>query len=373
MENRCTATPQPPASDYVIGAHYFPGWKPGTHWGWQKVQPFPERKPLLGWYDESDPDVTDWELKWAIEHGIQYFVYCWYRDRDKMGQPMDDSGHRLGHAIHEGLFRSRFGSSFRFAIMWETHNAGVATDERDLLCNLLPYWIDTYFSRPNYMRLNGRPMLFVYTQFCLETLGAPFGGVEQLPRVLDLMRSEAAKRGLPGLTIGLEYRGTDAAVLRRISELGFEWTFAYCWHTPQKRPTAREAIAHQLACLQAWKAADALPFLPTVSMGWDPMPWQNDNPRTPWLHADKMTRWKLSPPEWERLLRDVKRFMDALPADSPGRRMLLLDNWNEWGEGHYISPQVTDGFGYLRAVREVFTRCDNQPDERPPGEAACCA
>jgi hypothetical protein len=35
--------------------------------------------------------------------------------------------------------------------------------------------------------------------------------------------------------------------------------------------------------------------------------------------------------------------------------MILLDNWNEWGEGHYIAPYREYGFGYLDAVRDVFS------------------
>lgn len=33
---------------------------------------------------------------------------------------------------------------------------------------------------------------------------------------------------------------------------------------------------------------------------------------------------------------------------------MLLDNWNEFGEGHYLFPTREFGFGYLDAVREVF-------------------
>ena len=35
--------------------------------------------------------------------------------------------------------------------------------------------------------------------------------------------------------------------------------------------------------------------------------------------------------------------------------MLILDNWNEWGEGHYLLPYTEYGFGYLDAIRKVFT------------------
>lgn len=41
-------------------------------------------------------------------------------------------------------------------------------------------------------------------------------------------------------------------------------------------------------------------------------------------------------------------------------KMLLLDNWNEYGEGHYIFPTRQYGFGYLDAVRNVFCSVDQE-------------
>jgi hypothetical protein len=35
-------------------------------------------------------------------------------------------------------------------------------------------------------------------------------------------------------------------------------------------------------------------------------------------------------------------------------RLILLDNWNEYGEGHYLFPCAQYRFGYLDAIREVF-------------------
>lgn len=46
----------------------------------------------------------------------------------------------------------------------------------------------------------------------------------------------------------------------------------------------------------------------------------------------------------------------------------MLDNWNEWGEGHYIAPHLAGGFKYLQAVREVFTKRNNLPDYRLPDQ-----
>ena len=72
--------PQPVSSDYLIGVHYYPAWKKGAaqlHNGFRQIDEYPERTPLLGHYDEDNPEVIDWEIKWASEHGINCFIYCW--------------------------------------------------------------------------------------------------------------------------------------------------------------------------------------------------------------------------------------------------------------------------------------------------------
>ena len=57
--------------------------------------------------------------------------------------------------------------------------------------------------------------------------------------------------------------------------------------------------------------------------------------------------------------------MPSLPVDSLGRRMLMIDNWNEYGEGHFIQPAAMAGFGYLDALRKVFTDGGTQEDVAP--------
>ena len=44
-----------------------------------------------------------------------------------------------------------------------------------------------------------------------------------------------------------------------------------------------------------------------------------------------------------------------MPQQSLSSKLLLLDNWNEWSEGHYLAPHREYGFGYLDAVRKVFS------------------
>jgi hypothetical protein len=47
---------------------------------------------------------------------------------------------------------------------------------------------------------------------------------------------------------------------------------------------------------------------------------------------------------------------------------VLLDNWNEFGEGHYLMPTREHGFGYLEAVRRVFAPDSAAPHPVTPGD-----
>ena len=107
--------PVPVKTKYTLWTHYCALWKHGTHYGWKLIEPWPERKPVIGWYDEGTPEVADWQIKYMVEHGISGVMYCWYRS--SVNEPVKQS---LGHALHDGLLKARYLSMIKFGIMWET-------------------------------------------------------------------------------------------------------------------------------------------------------------------------------------------------------------------------------------------------------------
>ena len=62
----------------------------------------------------------------------------------------------------------------------------------------------------------------------------------------------------------------------------------------------------------------------------------------------------------------MKDIADSLPEGAWGKKIMMIDNWNEWDEGHFVAPSHKFGYKYLQAVREVFTKRDNLPDYRTP-------
>jgi hypothetical protein len=110
----------------------------------------------------------------------------------------------------------------------------------------------------------------------------------------------------------------------------------------QNNPDPARAIATQLDYLKRTQDMGVLPQVVAVSQGWSG--WH-----------DEGSIWKIPPAEYKTLLQRAKEFVRTMPAGQLGSKMLLLDNWNEWSEGHYIAPHKEFGFGYLDAVREVFS------------------
>jgi hypothetical protein len=62
----------------------------------------------------------------------------------------------------------------------------------------------------------------------------------------------------------------------------------------------------------------------------------------------------------------MKEICDALPEDAWAKKIIMIDNWNEWDEGHFVAPSHKYGFKFLQAIREVFTERNNLPDYRTP-------
>ena len=195
--------PKPVRTSVLIGAHNCPLWEADKPQMWNQVLKHPERTPALGFYSQENPEVADWETKWAVEHGISFFVYCWYRNGQ--GGPVKT---RFGSAIHDALFKSRFVSKMKFTIMWENQASGIAgvADEADLMENLLPFWIENYFRHPSYLKIDNKPLLFIYRpEFLIQDLG----GMDKVRRGLRQDAAACRKAGFDGLYLLGEYRGLD--------------------------------------------------------------------------------------------------------------------------------------------------------------------
>jgi hypothetical protein len=118
--------PRQASSNYDVGVYYFDGWSLDSHW--DPVRNYPDHLPVLGYYAEGTPQVIDWQIKWAVEHGIKFFV----------AGP--------GSSFYKAYFASEYKSSIQFCIMWATDTV-MTVDE---FAEMARTWIDKYFAQPQY-------------------------------------------------------------------------------------------------------------------------------------------------------------------------------------------------------------------------------
>jgi arylsulfatase A-like enzyme len=333
------------ADGYLVGTQSCSLWKEGDAYaGWDYVYPYAEnRKPYLGWYDEGKPEVADWEIKWQVEHGIDFEQYCWYRPNDAVNHPIKNGV--LEHGIREGLFNARYSKLKKFTIMYTNSGAG-RTNPDDWQRHIIPYWIEYFFKDPRYLKVDGKPVLAIYH---LPNLLSDFGGEEGTARALTVLREACRDARFPGIVILCEERNAKPVSMQQMKAIGIDYCYAYTWYTGDTQRQKQMMKAQREAA-----AGAGLGVVPSVSVGWEPSPWGNAGDG--WVPVDDYKALA----QWTR-----DTYMPALPADSIGSKMVLLPNWNEFGEGHFIMPSTLAGFGYVDAIREVFSGRGPHHDEVP--------
>jgi hypothetical protein len=208
------------------------------------------------------------------------------------------------------------------------------------------FWVENYFGMPEYMRLDGKPVVMIWSP---ENMRRDLGGEDGGRRALEIARNVARTAGYDGIYfIAMKWpeASTDPAVIRRLADDGYDMTsiYHYMHHGDQAEDRTHfpfELVADS-SCdhWQSWRRADILPFLPNLSTGWDSRPWHGD--RATVIHSRSV-------PLFRKICRDAKRF-----ADETGVKRMVLAPLNEWGEGSYIEPNKEFGFGMYDAVRDVF-------------------
>ena len=357
--------PQPVTGDVTLGVYIFPGWYRDAGRGdypyrthdedseWRLVARKPAPRPLLGFYDDSLPEVNDWHIKWALEHGISFFCFDWYWNAGE---------HRLLRTLEQGFLKAKYCSLMKFCIHWCNHGLDWKDREfnrpKDLdfqtpaLVEMTEYLADNYFRLPNYLTVDGRPVLVIWdTRRILQANGGPEGFAKALEEMNRVLRD----RGIGDLylvTIG-DIPDSQAAGFSARTDYGcygadfdseFEWRGGYS--IPYET-----MMAHQESRWRAVSSADGLPYMLSIGSNWDSRPRAGD--------AAPVITGK-TPEKFAQQCRTALSYID-------GRTNLaIIEAWNEWGEGSFIEPDKECGFGMLDAVRETFTDAPEQHTDLVP-------
>ncbi len=323
-----------------------------------------DRKPLWGYQDEADPAVMEFQIEEATRHGVNVFIYDWY---------WYDRRPYLENCLNDGFLAAANKEKMRFYLMWANHDVSYAWDKRlsdtvwETPCKvwegqadrqefdrIVARVIENYFSRPNYYKIDGKPVFMIYD---VENLIKGLGGIEKTLEALAYFRAEVVKAGHPGLELqltGWGERQTDVSGVdgrhtlstkEIVPALGFDsvtnYQFVHFCYMNRQYSEILEIVAAE------WARMDrdyTVPYYPHVSVGWD------NNPRFT-KHLDTVCLGN-TPAMFEKGLRMAKAYVDSHPAlRAP---LITVNSWNEWTETSYLQPDNLYGYGYLEAIKRVF-------------------
>ena len=318
-----------------------------------------DRKPLWGYQDEADPEVMEMQIREALRHGVNVFIYDWY---------WFDNRPFLEQCLNDGFLKAGNCNDMKFYIMWANHDANYTWDYRNSsnfdttiwegtttekqFKIIGKRWLTQYFTKENYYKIDGKPVVSIYD---LSNFIATFGGVENTAKNIQWLKEEAKNYGLPGVHLQLikwgvqpiNLSGVDGGAQELTAELvdalGFDSLTHYQMvHFTNVKRDYLEIIPDMVKEWEQTTKTFTVPYYPHVSIGWD------NNPRFQKFRPEVVTN--NTPENFKKALVLAKEFADAHNVTP----LISVNSWNEWTESSYLLPDNVNGYGYLEAIRDVF-------------------
>lgn len=365
----------------LVGAHYYPWYGKPCHaiLGAGEWESGYTHKPCLGTYDVRDSRVIAQHVDWAHQARLDFFMFNWtgretwddrtVRDYFLRHPRARDIRFCFNYDSYQALNKLNVGQSYDLN---EDYRQGLAKGEK--LAADFDYLADTYFQHPNYLRVNGRPVVMIYIvrEF---THAAPY-----LERVRELL----LKKGMDVFLIADVVFWESSQLVRRVDwqkvvghpgrALNAAWRLGRRWRRTSEVADAVpwryfDAITgynlYSIAMTSAFLSDAALlfqtfaerahraglGFVPSLMPGYDDRALSGQHRRLLDRAGGEFYRsfWRI-----------------AAQHLSPSLPMILVTSFNEWHEGTEIEPSVEYGDTYLRLTKECITNTERELSAQQP-------
>lgn len=331
---RAGASEAPPIR---LGVYYYPGWSPAIQYAvrpdpWAPLRRFPELLPAKGEYRDGAPAVLRQQLDEMGRGGLSFVVFDTY-----IGQ----GGAPRGDQAIEAYRRVATAKDPGFALLWANHDAMLRSlADWDAM---LGSWLERYLRDRRYLRVNGKPLVFIFSAKGLEDRARSFGSSTAI--LLARAQARAREAGLPGIAF-VAGGGPQPAIIK-----GAARAWGYAALSDYNMGTGGYAMAgtgyaRRVAVYRRYwevyrRDAD-LPVILPITAGWD---------RTPWGGSDEDGAMP-APAEFAGHLREALAILAR--GRTEASRLGVICCWNEYGEGSVLEPTRKDGAARLKALRAVL-------------------
>jgi len=297
----------------------------------------------LGFYDLNDSRVMKRQVQLARAAGLYGFNFYYY----------NFNGRRILEKPVEAFLADK-SINFPFTLMWANENWTRTWDGFDHAVLLQQNYrqeddarlladVARHFADSRYVRIDGRPLFFIYRPGQIPEARARFK--EWRAR----WEKDHGERPLIFMAQGfddIDPRDYDLdgaiefpphKICKNMQPLNaslelFDSSFA--GHVVSYAETVERSLSEQ---------ASEFPLIKTAVPSWD------NEARRP---GRGMTLQGATPARYERWLRALIEFSAEHPVF--GERIVAVNAWNEWAEGAYIEPDVYHGAAYLNATARAL-------------------
>jgi IPT/TIG domain-containing protein/glycosyl transferase family WbsX len=354
----CVIPSSAPASGQTnarLGAYYFDGWSgplSNFHFQGLPLGPYQDRQPFSAWQDNSICAVEQ-QLATAHNFGIDFFVFDWY-----FNVAVNDPGENLNSALQiTQALPNRYGMQYAILYVDSPPFDVQPTNWTTAVNEWVGYMID-----PDYVQVSGKPVMFIID---VGEMRSDFGTSVAVSGALQQLSAAAQAQGLSGVYVVGGFGVPDGTMGQNSLSDGFAVAQAdgydaiafynYAFAPPPVNGMLPFSTL-SAAGLWTWNQAaqsSPLPFIPTAMAGWDPRPWNE----TESISGDLM--WYSRTPQDVATLAQAAIVWAAAnpllrPEPPPTPPLVLIEAWNELGEGSYVIPTAGDGTGYGDAIAAML-------------------
>ena len=321
--------------------------------------------PLLGeTYRAGDPSVVYRQIEWAVEYGVDAFSIEWTTPRGvgccgSMEDTLDDvflkspNIHKIRWAIfYDFVLRLDQTTELNIDVM-----RNIDFDQPDVYDTFVAdfvHFAEKYFSHPQYLTIDGRPVIYIW---------ATNSYIGNLAGAMKEARDKVSDLGFDVFIVGDEVR-TDSFDRDHASLFDGSSTFTFLipgidGYSLKDVGEAATAVDNafkrwrqQIAGLRVAGRNELVNFQPAWAPQFDNRYFVSENPiYVPAASKDQVI-------EMAKVARK-----HAEPAGNEGLKLIWLNTWNCWAETTTVEPTAEIGskypagnyqFDMLEVVREVF-------------------
>jgi len=346
----------------MLGAYYYLWWGrptlPGVGagiWRWGYTN-----QPVLGEYNSRDESVISRQIDWAKSAGIDFLAPCWtdigsWDDITLRDYYLKNPKSReMKFCLHYDGVRALNRYNFHVFPSYDLNEFYTpAMTKGEKLLGDFEYFTKTYFNRPEYLKIDGKPVVIIYNASAFRNVEKYFAKLPPLFLIADVVcwsggNMRISKRNLkffwqnpPKEWFKVIYRAFRRRAIKSYEDdfslsKYFSAITGYNMYSANRLENFLENVDGLYQKFWQYAKSQNLYFIPNVMPGYDDRKQFGVNRPVLERKGEEFYKsfWQIA-----------RKYLD------PQLPIVLLTTFNEWHEGTEIEPSREYGEKYLELTK----------------------